>query len=375
MPNGGEGHCGHCKHLTRNSICSIRKKKIFQTYWTRCHNWNNTKTQNVIGPIYAIVCEVLNGGGHYACIPYYKGNRVDTFQEGNGNTKVKFTHNKQVFEFNTLEKYMEFYNMETKKVPLLIGAVAGDVIGSVFEHRNIKTTEFRLFTNRSFFTDDTVMTIALADSILNNLPVTSAFQKYGQKYPNSGYGGNFIDWIFESDPQPYNSWGNGSAMRVSPVGFAYNSEKEVLEQAKRSAEVSHNHIEGIKGAQATAMCIFLARNGKSKKEIKDYVINKFSYDLSKSIDKIRPYYIFDVSCQGSVPQAITAFLESSDYESAIRLAISIGGDSDTIACITGGIAQAFYKDIPMYIVDKTLQILPNDFVKIITEFDLQFSNS
>lgn len=374
MPNGGIHHCGHCKNLIQGKKCSIRNVIIENTYWTTCQNWNKTNQKEPLGPIYAIVCEVINGAGGYADIPYYKGNRVDTYQIGKENTKVRFTYNNQVFEFDTLEKYMEFYNSESKKIPLLIGAIAGDVIGSVFERRNVKTTDFELFSNRSTFTDDSVMTIALADCILNNKQIAPTFQEYGRKYPNAGYGGNFIDWIFQSNPQPYNSWGNGSAMRVSSVGFAYNSEIEVLEQAMKSAEVSHNHIEGIKGAQATAMCIYLARNGKSKQEIKNYVIEKFDYDLSKTINEIRPNYHFDVSCQGSVPQAITAFLESSDFENAIRLAISIGGDSDTIACITGGISQAYYNEIPSDIVNKTLQLLPDEFVKIINEFDNKFNN-
>ena len=182
-----------------------------------------------------------------------------------------------------------------------------------------------------------------------------------------------MEWISASSPLPYNSWGNGSAMRVSPVGYAFNSEKEILEYAKKSAEVSHNHLEGIKGAQATAMCIFLARNGNSKEEIKNYITNQFDYNLSETIDEIRPNYHFDVSCQGSVPQSIIAFLESSDYESTIRLAISIGGDSDTIACIAGGIAQAFYKIIPQKIVEKSLELLPTEFITIIDEFDKKFN--
>jgi ADP-ribosyl-[dinitrogen reductase] hydrolase len=257
--------------------------------------------------------------------------------------------------------------------PLLIGAIAGDIIGSRFERYNIKSTEFELFQRPSCFTDDTVMTIAIAESILNNASFTEAFQKYGRKYPNAGYGGTFYRWLFEDNPQPYNSWGNGSAMRVSPVGYAYSTEQDVLDQAKKSAEVSHNHKEGIKGAQATAMCIFLARTGKSKEEISSYVESHFGYDLSISLDEIRPNYYFDVSCQGSVPHAIRAFLESSDFESAIRLAISIGGDSDTIACITGGIAQAYYKIIPEEIVQGVLERLPTELLEVIERFDEAFN--
>jgi len=264
-------------------------------------------------------------------------------------------------------------NYTKTHIPLLIGAIAGDVIGSVYEMNNIKSTEFDLFTDDCMFTDDTVMTIALADCILNNKQLASTFQEYGRKYSDAGFGGRFIDWIFLKNPKPYNSWGNGSAMRVSPIGFAFNSEEEILKQAKISADVTHNHIEGEKGAQATAMAVFLARNGKTKTEIKNYITNKFNYDLSKSIDEIRPDYKFDVSCQGSVPQAITAFLESIDYENAIRLAISIGGDSDTIACIAGGIAQAFYKEIPQTVVDRTMTFLPDEFIKIIYDFDKRYN--
>jgi ADP-ribosylglycohydrolase len=262
--------------------------------------------------------------------------------------------------------------MENQTTPLLIGALAGDIIGSRFEHYNIKSTSFELFQRSSHFTDDTVMTIATAESILNKSSIVEAFQKYGRKYPNAGYGGTFYRWIFDENPKPYNSWGNGSAMRVSPVGYAYSSEEEVLEHAKKSAKVSHNHEEGIKGAQATAMCIFLARTGKNKEEIRSYVERNFGYDLSISLDEIRPNYHFDVSCQGSVPQAIRAFLESSDFENAIRLAISIGGDSDTIACITGGIAHAFYKFIPDVIVQGVLERLPSDMLEVVERFDEVF---
>ena len=263
--------------------------------------------------------------------------------------------------------------MENQTAPLLIGALAGDIIGSRFERYNIKSTEFDLFQRSSHFTDDTVLTIATAESILNKSSIVEAFQKYGRRYPNAGYGGTFYRWIFEENPQPYNSWGNGSAMRVSPVGHAYSSEEEVLEQAKKSAEVSHNHEEGIKGAQAIAMCVFLARTGHSKDEIRRYVEINFRYDLSISLDEIRPNYYFDVSCQGSVPHAIRAFLESKDFESAIRLAISIGGDSDTIACISGGIAQAYYKYIPEEIVQGVLERLPSELLDVVLQFDEKYN--
>lgn len=254
----------------------------------------------------------------------------------------------------------------------ILGAIAGDVIGSVFEWDNVKTTNFPLFRKRSSFTDDTVLTVATMDAIVNKKDYTKVYQSYGRRYPMRGYGGNFKKWLITPRPKPYNSWGNGSAMRVSPIGWAFNTIEEVLEEAKKSAEVTHNHPEGIKGAQATAAAIFLARTGESKRAIRTYIETMFDYDLDRTIESIRPDYKFDVSCQGSVPESIIAFLESEDYESTIRLAISIGGDSDTIACIAGSIAQAFYKEIPNEIVVDTMLKLPGDMVKVIRDFSKSF---
>jgi len=256
--------------------------------------------------------------------------------------------------------------------PTLIGTIAGDVIGSIYEWNNVKTTEFELFTPDSGFTDDTVMTMAIADCLLNQKPFAKTVWEYGRKYRGRGYGGRFKEWLKSEDMLPYNSFGNGSAMRVSPVAFAFDNLETVLQSAKETAEITHNHIEGIKGAQATAAAIFLARNGKSKPEIKEYITTHFQYDLDFTIEEIRPTYTFDVTCQGSVPQAIVAFLDSHDYESAIRLAISIGGDSDTIACIAGGIAGAFYKAIPTNILEFAYSKLPNEFLQLLQEFDKRF---
>ena len=250
----------------------------------------------------------------------------------------------------------------------MYGAIAGDIIGSPYEGFNIKTTDFELFKKSGQFTDDTVLTVAIADALLNNKNYAGKLQEYGRKYPNAGYGGTFYKWIFSENPQPYNSWGNGSAMRVSPVGWAFNNINDVLQEAKKSAAVTHNHPEGVKGAQAVASAIFLARTGKSKNEIKKYLQNTFNYNLERRIDEIRPNYKFDVSCQGSVPEAIIAFLESTDFENAIRLAISLGGDSDTIAAITGSIAEAFYKNIPTGILYEVKNKLPEDFIKVIELF-------
>lgn len=251
----------------------------------------------------------------------------------------------------------------------MTGAIAGDIIGSVYEFDNIKTTDFPLFTNESDYTDDTIMTVAVADWLLNGRDLAKVMQRYGREYPypTGGYGGRFSGWLREKDPLPYNSWGNGSAMRVSAVGWMFDSLEKTLEVAKETAVVTHNHPEGIKGAQATAAAIYLARTGKSKQDIKQYIETTFSYDLGRTCDEIRPFYRFNESCQGTVPEAIIAFLDSSDFENAIRLAVSLGGDSDTLACITGGIAEAFYgipEDIEKQVYDK----LPGTFQKVIKEF-------
>jgi ADP-ribosylglycohydrolase len=254
------------------------------------------------------------------------------------------------------------------KGKIIIGAIAGDIIGSVFECHNVKTTDFDLFCRKSKFTDDSVLTLATMDAIINKKNYTETYQLFGRNYPHRGYGGLFRSWIHSKNPEPYNSWGNGSAMRVSPVGWYSNTLDEVMVEAQKSAEVTHNHPEGIKGAQSTAVAIYMARIGKTKDEIRKFITDIFHYDLDRKIDDIKPTYKFDVSCQGSVPEAIIAFLESTDFENAIRLAISIGGDSDTIACITGGIAEAYYQTVPEYIIENVLKILPEELVKIVEEF-------
>jgi ADP-ribosylglycohydrolase len=257
----------------------------------------------------------------------------------------------------------------------MIGAIAGDIIGSVFEHDPIKTTIFPLFSESSRFTDDTVLSVAVADAILNQTDYGTVLKKYGGKYPAAGYGMSFLRWVQSSVTKPYHSWGNGSAMRVSPVGFAFDSAEDVLREAEKSAAVTHNHPEGIKGAQATALAIFLARKGTDKSEIRSQIQHRFQYDLDRSTDDIRPYYVFDISCQGSVPESILAFLESEDFEDAVRLAISLGGDSDTMACIAGGIAQAYYGKIPQKIIDSVRQRLPETFVNVVDQFNAAFGIS
>jgi ADP-ribosylglycohydrolase len=217
------------------------------------------------------------------------------------------------------------------------------------------------------------MTVAVADSILHKANYAEKYLKYGRMYPNAGYGGMFRQWLFSPDPRPYNSFGNGSAMRVSPVGFAFSSIEEVLAEAKKSAEVTHDHPEGIKGAQAAAAAVFFARRGESKNAIKNNIEERFGYSLYRKLDEIRPTYRFDVTCRGTVPPAITAFLESESYEDAVRKAVSLGGDSDTLACIAGGIAHAYYKKIPLRIVNEVRSILPVDLLKVMDEFNEAYS--
>lgn len=254
----------------------------------------------------------------------------------------------------------------------MIGAIAGDIIGSVYESHCLKTTEFPAFTANSTFTDDTVLTVAVADCILNGKDYATAFKQYARKYPYAGFGGMFFRWVRSDSLEPYNSFGNGSAMRVSPVGFAFDTMEDVLAEAKRSAEVTHNHPEGIKGAQAVAAAILLARKKESKSKIKDFIERNFGYNLSQTLEEIRPHYYFDETCQGSVPQAIIAFLESDSFEDAVRKAVSLGGDSDTLACMTGGIAQAYYKTIPDYILKEVKNRLDTDLWAVVEQFNTKY---
>ena len=255
----------------------------------------------------------------------------------------------------------------------MLGAIAGDIIGSVYEYQPLKTKSFPLFSETSRFTDDTVLTIAVASSILDSEDYGASIGMFAGRYPDADYGGLFVRWLQSLNKSPYNSWGNGSAMRVSPVGFAFDSIDEILSEARKSAEVTHDHPEGVKGAQATALAIYLARIGASKGEIKGEIHKRFAYDLSRKLDEIRPTYSYDVSCQGTVPEAIIAFLESESFEDAIRNAVSLGGDSDTLACITGGIAQAFYKEIPGKIKTAVYARLPLEFIQIIDQFQSTFN--
>jgi len=254
----------------------------------------------------------------------------------------------------------------------MLGAIVGDIVGSVHEGMGTKTKDFPLFVSRSTFTDDTVLTVAVADWILSGQDLTELLHTYYQAYPGRGFGGMFYEWAEERRRSPYNSYGNGSAMRVSPVGFAFDTIDEVLLWAERSSAVTHNHPEGIRGAQATAVAIYYARRMTDKDQIKELLESQFHYDLSATLDEIRPAYSFDETCQGTVPQALIAFLESKSYEDAIRNAISLGGDADTLACITGGVAEAFYGGIPADFAASAKQLLDPRLIDVIRRFQNRF---
>lgn len=260
----------------------------------------------------------------------------------------------------------------------MLGAIIGDIVGSRFEFNNIKTKNFTLFTEDCFPTDDSIMTLALAQAILtcqsdySDLSEKSVewMQTIGRQYPNCGFGMNFSHWIFSEVPKPYNSFGNGSAMRVSPVGIVASSLEEVKELSRLVTGVTHNHPEGIKGAEATAVAIYLARSGKSKSDIRDY-IDAHYYPMNFRLDDIRPTYQFNEICQDTVPQALMAFVESLSFEDAIRNAISIGGDSDTLAAICGSVAEAYY-GVPEAIKHQALSYLDDTLLEIFTTFEEQY---
>ena len=266
----------------------------------------------------------------------------------------------------------------------MYGAILGDIIGSPYEFdMGDKTKDFPLFCSRSQFTDDSVMTLAVADALMQ-LPadadedtvragIVQKMQAYGRRYPNSGYGTRFICWLSKRNPQPYNSWGNGSAMRVSAVAWLYPDLDTVRRMARLTADVTHNHPEGIKGAEATASAIFLARTGSSKAAIRSYIEQTFHYDLSRTCDEIRPGYHHVESCQKTVPEAITAFLEGENFEDVIRTAVSLGGDCDTLTCIAGSIAEGFY-GVPEELKQNCRERLTPDLLDILEQFDLRVSD-
>lgn len=242
----------------------------------------------------------------------------------------------------------------------MIGAIIGDIVGSRFEFNNHRSTEFEFFHPDCKFTDDTVMTVAVADAIINGRPFGEVLHEYGRRYPRRGYGGRFFNWLLSKEPKPYNSYGNGAAMRVSPCAFlAKGNREQALTWATASAVCTHNHPEGVKGAMAITDCILMAAERRPKEEIKRLAEQLYGYDMNFTIDQIRPTFPFDETCQRTVPQAIECFLESCDFESAIRIAVSLGGDSDTIANITGGIAEAYY-GVPREMKAAAMAMLPNE---------------
>ena len=254
----------------------------------------------------------------------------------------------------------------------MLGAIAGDIIGSPYEGLGSKEYDFPLFALHSCFTDDTVLTIAVAVAILDGLDYAAALRDFGNRYPGRGYGGYFVGWLADPSKGPYNSWGNGSAMRVTPVGYAFESVDQILLEAKRSAEVTHNHEEGIRGAQATALAVFLARTGSAKDELREEISKRFGYEMDRTVEEIRASYTFDISCQGSVPESIICFLDSEDFESAVRNAISLGGDTDTMACIAGGIAEAYYGQLPVEVTREVKARLPHEFLETVLRFESRF---
>ncbi|MEE0081275.1 MAG: ADP-ribosylglycohydrolase family protein [Catenibacterium mitsuokai] len=266
----------------------------------------------------------------------------------------------------------------------MYGAILGDIIGSPFEFdRGDKTKDFKLFSRRSHFTDDSVMTLAVCEALLKvgqdvtvkeiEDAVISSMQSWGRRYPHAGYGGYFRRWLTARHPEPYNSYGNGSAMRVSAAGWLYDSLEKTRVVAKATANVTHNHPEGIKGAEATASAIFMARNGSSKEEIKKYIENEFHYDLNRTLNEIRPGYHMDETCQKTVPEAIIAFLEAKDFEDAIRNAVSLGGDTDTLGAITGSIAEAYY-GIPEWLITECRKRINKDMRVVLDDFNDVLSN-
>jgi len=256
----------------------------------------------------------------------------------------------------------------------MIGAIIGDIAGSVYEYAGNKDPSVPLFPPGASYTDDSILAVATASAILDQRAYVSAYRQFGHQYPHpmGGYGLGFKQWLMGSDLKPYNSWGNGSAMRVAPVGWAFETLEQTIEEAKRSAEVTHNHMCGITGAQAVAAAIWWARHRKSKNEIRELVVRHFGYALARSVAGIRSTYTFDSSCQGTVPEAIAAFLDSTDFESALRNAISLGGDADTLGCITGGIAQAFYREIPPHLLNPARNLLPAELLGIVDRFSERY---
>src|SRR5262245_50367452 len=289
-------------------------------------------------------------------------NRVARPSSNLGGTHDRDPRDPRIGRFQPLKRAL------TVTEEYMIGAIAGDVIGSVHEFMSTKSEDFSLFVPGSRFTDDTVLAVAVADCLLNGRPYVDTFHEYFLAYPNAGYGFRFFHWASAGRRDAYNSYGNGSAMRVPAVAYAFETLDEVLAEAARSAEVTHDHPEGIKGAQATAAAVFMARQGETKRRMRDLLGEMFGYDLNASVDQLRPTYEFDVTCQGTVPAALVAFFDSHDYEDAVRKAISLGGDADTLACIAGAVAEAYYGGVPPHIARPAREALDDRLRKVVGQF-------
>jgi ADP-ribosylglycohydrolase len=254
----------------------------------------------------------------------------------------------------------------------VLGAIAGDMIGSMWEAAGEKRYEFPLFTEHSRFTDDTVMTVAVAQAILGDRDYAKAMRALGRRHPLVGFGGHFLDWLLHEELGPYGSYGNGAAMRASPVGHAAGTLEEALAEARRSAEVTHDHPDGVAGAQAVALAVFMARAGASKPDIRDEVQGRFGYDLRRSVAQVRATYTFDVAARNSVPEAILCFLEAPDFEASVRNCVSLGGDADTMACIAGAIAEAHWGGVPEPIAAEARARLPEEFAQVLDAFHARY---
>lgn len=376
-----EPYLKHCfyygKHVPED--CGAHAGHMYEESWVRFHfDDANALCSNTI-------CYIQQGLGDFHAddgVPIsMKAILFDRFCHwGWGETPDTFREWYESIDYTNVTKRTDkgecTKEAENRYNPMLMGAVLGDIAGSIYEFDPHKSTEISLRHDSMDYTDDTIMTIAVADWILNDKRHTkkglvTRLQEWGQKYPHpmGAYGNMFSRWLHANNPKPYNSWGNGSAMRVSAVGFAFDTLEDTLKVAKTCAEVTHNHPEGIKGAQATAAAMFLARTGHTKEQIRRYITDTFGYDLNRTCDNVRPTYGFDGSCQGTVPESIIAFLDSKDYEDAIRLCISLGGDADTMGAITGAIAGAYYNKMSYAMYRFGMEKLPDDIKRIILDFD------
>lgn len=376
-------YLAHCFYFTKNvpEGYGARVGHMYEQHWVEFHfNHDNYLLNETMEYIRLGLGDFCAGDGVPISMKAFLFNRFchwgwgetpDTFRRWY--ESIDYTNVKQKTD-EPGRKMTIYYN------PLLISSILGDIVGSIYEFEPYKSVDINLQDRSVNYTDDTIMTIAVADWILSDKKLTKTglvrkMQEWGRKYPHptGAYGNMFTKWLLSENPKPYNSWGNGAAMRVAAVGFAFKTLEETLNIAKKSAEVTHNHPEGIKGAQATAAAIFMARTGSNKEEIRNYIAENFGYNMKRTCDDIRPTYLFDGSCQGTVPESIIAFLDSKDYEDALRLCISLGGDADTMGAITGAIAGAYYHQLPEKLYEFGMNRLPKDIKDIVVSFDSTYA--